>query len=137
MRKEAVKDLAVIPLYGATHMVKSREEGNISLVIETSCMKRGTDRGQERFACWIQKADKKHQQRNEIRSRRIEGRDLYTSHYKMSIKIRYPGQVSLGSFNSSFMEWFMELTDPNDCPDCGTEGWSCGFTKWSYQGNHS
>lgn len=57
VRKEAIKDLAVIHFYGAIHVMKSWEEENISLVIETSCVKRGTDRGQERFSCWIKKED--------------------------------------------------------------------------------
>lgn len=59
VRKEAIKDLAVIHFYGAIHVMKSWEEENISLVIETSCVKRGTDRGQERFSCWIKKEDLK------------------------------------------------------------------------------
>lgn len=57
VRKEAVKDLGVIHFCGATHVMKSWEEENISLVIETSCVKRGTDRGQQRFSCWIKIAD--------------------------------------------------------------------------------
>lgn len=43
---------------------------------------------------------------------------------KMSIKIRYSGQVSIGTFNSSFLEWFMELMDPVAVQ---TVGWKSGL----------
>lgn len=67
------------PLWGNTWEEK-QGGGKYNTVIETSCVRRRTDRGQERFSFWIQKSDKKHQQSNEIKSRRMEGRDLYISH---------------------------------------------------------
>jgi len=46
VRKEAIKYLAVTHLYWATDVMWKGEEENASLVIETSCMERGTHRGQ-------------------------------------------------------------------------------------------
>lgn len=81
MRKEAIKDLAVIHLYWATRMMLKGEEENASLVMETSCMERETHGGQQRFTCspGFKKHIKNHQRRNKIKNSKMEEKDLHIS----------------------------------------------------------